>query len=237
MEAALSMGHTMSTMSTDSRLGALASVALIVFLCAAQATAFQLTSVSSSATWVHQQPPALVGALGASTGADETVKNEAEDCASPEDDDPGIPQPYLPAMDPKYSCKGPIGEGDFVISRSGEPTAEELSNEQMLKIVKIECTDLEVNTLVWKCLGYRYRFDEGAGEWQPDEVFPKWKDRFPTPPDFIGMQRVYSREVDEPSLRSNQALVRSIPAENKQNIKAALTPLGWKGYKVSSVAR
>ena len=225
--------------TTHIRIGALASAALIVFLCFAQATSFRLTSVSSSATLVHHQQkrePATLGrALGASTtGADETTKNEGEDCACPEDDAPDILQPYLPAMDPQYSSKGPIGEGDFIISRSGGPTAEELSNEQMLKIVKIECTDLEVNTLVWKCLGYR--FDEGAGdvgEWQPDEVFPKWKERFPTPPDFIGMQRVYSREVDQPSLRANQALVRSIPAENKQNIKAALTPLGWKGYKVS----
>lgn len=220
--------------TTHSRISALASVALIVFVCAAQATSFQLTSVSSSATTLvhHQPPPATRGALRASTGAGETTASiEGEDCACPEDDGPGVLQPYLPAMDPEYSSKGAIGAGDFVISRSGGPTAEELSNEQMLKIVKIECTDLEVNTLVWKCLGYR--FDEGAGEWQPDEVFPKWRERFPTPPDFIGMQRVYSREVDQPSLHANQALVRSIPAENKQNIKAALTPLGWKGYKVS----
>ena len=124
-----------------------------------------------------------------------------------------------------------MGEGKFIISRTGPPTAEEMSNEQMLKIVKIECNDLEVNTLVWKCLGYR--FNEEEEKWEPTEVFPNWKERFPDPPDFIGMQRVYSREVDQPSLRSNQALVRSIPPGNKQSLKTQLKPIGWKGYNVS----
>ena len=66
-------------------------------------------------------------------------------------------------------------------------------------------------------------------------MFPNWKERFPTPPDFIGMQRVYSREVDQASLRSNQALVRSIPADNKQSLKTQLKPLGWKGYQVRTI--
>ncbi|KAL7519822.1 hypothetical protein ACHAWX_004577 [Stephanocyclus meneghinianus] len=160
------------------------------------------------------------------------VTTAEDDCSCPptnESDGPEILKPYLPAMDPKYSVNGPVGEGNFVLSRSGPPTAEELSNEQMLKIVKIECSDLEVNTLVWKCLGYR--FDEETESWYPDEVFPKWKEKFPTPPDLIGMKRVYSREVDQASLRSNQALVRSIPVDNKQSLKKHLMPLGWKGYQ------
>jgi hypothetical protein len=133
-------------------------------------------------------------------------------------------------MDPKYPVKGPVGEGKFILSRSGPPTAEELSNEQMLQIVKLECSDLEVNTLVWKCLGYR--FNEETESWGPDEVFPNWKEKYPSPPDLIGMQRVYSREVDQASLRSNQALVRSIPVDNKQSLKQQLIPLGWTGYQV-----
>ena len=154
-----------------------------------------------------------------------------------EDDDnndgPVLLQPYLPAMDPKYSVNGPIGEGSFKISRSGGPTDEELTNEQMLAIVTSECNDLEVNTLVWKCLGYRY--NEENNEWTPSEVFPKWKERYPTPPDFIGMKRVYSKEVDQDSLTSNQSLVRSIPAEFKQSLKPTLKPLGWTGFQMKGL--
>lgn len=165
-------------------------------------------------------------------GSDGSNDKSDDDCCPPIDENgPEILQPFIPAMDPKYSVRGPVGEGKFIISRTGPPTAEEMSNEQMLKIVKIECTDLEVNTLVWKCLGYR--FNEEEEKWEPTEVFPNWKERFPDPPDFIGMQRVYSREVDQPSLRSNQALVRSIPPDNKQSLKAQLKPIGWKGYNVS----
>ena len=163
-------------------------------------------------------------------GSDGSTDDEKSD-APIDEDAPDILQPFVPAMDPKYSVRGPVGEEKFIISRTGPPTSEEISNEQMLKIVKIECTDLEVNTLVWKCLGYR--FNEEEDKWEPTEVFPNWKERFPDPPDFIGMQRVYSKEVDQPSLRSNQALVRSIPPDNKQSVKSQLKPLGWKGYTVS----
>lgn len=167
--------------------------------------------------------------LSASGSSDGSEAEGDCDCPETKSDGPDILQPYLPALDPKYSTRGSVGEEKFLLSRTGPPAAEELTNEQMLKIVKIECTDLEVNTLVWKCLGYR--FDEEGEAWTPDEVFPKWKERFPTPPDLIGMQRVYSREVDQPSLRSNQALVRSIPQDNKQSLKTHLKPLGWKGYQ------
>jgi hypothetical protein len=100
---------------------------------------------------------------------------------------PELLQPFLPAADPKWSCRGPVGEGTFVLRREGGPTAEELSNENIIKIVRIECSDLEVNTLVWKCLGYRFEGDE----WTAAECFPNWREKHPTPPDFIGMQRMY----------------------------------------------
>jgi hypothetical protein len=58
---------------------------------------------------------------------------------------PDILLPYPPAADPMYPVRGPVGLGDFVISRSGEPTTEELSNENLLRILKIKCTDLEVS--------------------------------------------------------------------------------------------
>lgn len=211
-------------------LGVAAPTALIFALCIKQSVSFQIHSpptATKRTQYLDLSPTRSIGKLFASTDVDS--KNE-EDCdCSDTADGPDILQPYLPAMDPKYSVRGPVGEGKFIISRSGPPTAEELSNEQMLQIVKLDCTDLEVNTLVWKCLGYRFNEEDEA--WTPDEVFPKWKERFPDPPDFIGMQRLYSREVDQPSLRSNQALVRSIPADNKQSLKAQLKPMGWKGYQ------
>ena len=59
---------------------------------------------------------------------------------------PDILLPFLPAADPKYSVRGPVGDGDFICTRSGGPTADELSNENIIKIVRIECSDLEVGT-------------------------------------------------------------------------------------------
>ena len=146
---------------------------------------------------------------------------------------PDILVPFPAAADPKYMCEGPVGQGDFVISRTGGPLVEELANENLLRILKIKCTDLEANTLVWKCLGYR--FDESAGEWTAAEVFPKWKERFPSPPDLIGMQRTYSKEIDQVVLKANQHLVRSVPVDNKQSLKVHLKPLGFTGYQVCTI--
>ena len=104
------------------------------------------------------------------------------------DGGPLILQPFPPAMDPRYLVHGPVGEGTFILSRSGPPTHEELSNEQILLIVRDGiATDLEVNTLVWKCLGYW--FDNSNEQWEATEVFPNWKERFTNPPDLIGMRR------------------------------------------------
>lgn len=151
-------------------------------------------------------------------------------CDEPKPGLPPPPTPFVEALDPKYKCTGPVGQGSFVVSRTGGPTKEELSNENLYKILMIECTDLEVNTVVWKCLGYR--FDEEKQEWTAAEVFPNWKEKYPNPPDLIGMARIYSKEVDQPSLKANQSLVRSVPVDNKQSLKTHLKPLGFTGYKV-----
>lgn len=200
---------------------------LLLALCIPGSVSFQTPSPLATASRSHRTQPSPIRQLASSS--DDETKEDCDCSDTTNDDGPDLLQPYLPAMDPNYSARGPVGEGKFILSRSGPPTAEELSNEQMLQIIKIDCNDLEVNTLVWKCLGYR--FNEENELWSPDEVFPKWKERFPDPPDLIGMQRVYSREVDQPSLRSNQALVRSVPGDNKQSLKTHLTPLGWKGYQ------
>jgi len=146
---------------------------------------------------------------------------------------PDILQPFLPAADHKYFVRGSIGDGDFVVFRAGSPTADELSNENLLRILKIECSDLEVNTLVWKCMGYR--FDPEKELWNSDECFPKWREKFVVPPDLIGMRRIYSKEVDQPSLKANQALVRSVPVDNKQSLKTHLKPYGFRGYKYAEL--
>lgn len=144
---------------------------------------------------------------------------------------PEILSPFPPAADPEWMNKGPVGESEFIVSREGGPTDAELANENILKIVLLECSDLEVNTLCWKCLGYRFE----DGKWSAAKCFPNWKEKYPTPPDFIGMQRIYSQEIDKPSLRSNQSLVRSIPADNKQSLKEHMKPLGWKGFQYSEL--
>lgn len=168
----------------------------------------------------------------ASSETSSSPSSKAEDCGCDEQK-PGLPPPLTPfmeALDPKYKCTGPVGQGSFVVSRTGGPTKEELSNENLYKILMIECSDLEVNTVVWKCLGYR--FDEEKQEWTAAEVFPNWREKYPTPPDLIGMARIYSKEVDQPSLKANQSLVRSVPVDNKQSLKTHLKPLGFTGYKV-----
>lgn len=117
------------------------------------------------------------------------VTDDASDVAAPKPQvKPDILKPFLPAADPMWMCRGPVGNEDFVLSREGGATVAELANENVLKIVRMECSDLEVNTLVWKCLGYR--FSSEMGEWTVSECFPSWGERYPTPPDFIGMQRM-----------------------------------------------
>jgi hypothetical protein len=49
------------------------------------------------------------------------------------------------------------------------------------------------------------------------------------PPDLIGMRRDYSKEIDSPSLQSNQMIVvKSIPMEFTQSLKTAI---GLEGYQ------
>ena len=62
------------------------------------------------------------------------------------------PKPFIPAMDPMYSVRGEVGKGNFLLSRGGGPTIEELSNENLIKIVLIECSDLEVSMTVHELL-------------------------------------------------------------------------------------
>ena len=46
-----------------------------------------------------------------------------------------ILDPFLEAANPNYINQGPVGEGEFVVTRTGGPRKEELTNENMLRIV------------------------------------------------------------------------------------------------------
>lgn len=157
----------------------------------------------------------------------------------------------MEAADPDYFNSGCIdgnadNDGDaFVVSRWGGPTAEELTSENLVRIVarRSNVTDLQVNTLAWKCLGYRFVTDDddsnsnaSNGRWTAQSVFPKWKERYPTPPDLIGMQRVYTKEIDGELIKNNQRLSVSVPLANKQSLKTLLKePYGFSGYKMSEL--
>mmetsp|Transcript_1029 Transcript_1029/g.2842 ORF Transcript_1029/g.2842 Transcript_1029/m.2842 type:complete len:249 (-) Transcript_1029:63-809(-) len=134
---------------------------------------------------------------------------------------------------PKF---GPHTEGFVVGGVGDEVTAEELSNANMLRIVRQESTDRQVNLLLWRCLGYRGTVgaDEKV-EWNQDNVFPKWKGRFATPPDFIGEKRVYSPDIDKDVMEANRALVRTIPMAHKQSLKTHLKPEGFPGFKLKEL--
>jgi len=116
---------------------------------------------------------------------------------------------------------------------AGAPAPKDLSDEVMLSIVLQEMSDADVNSLVWKYLGYKTADD---GSWDSSAVFPKWAAKYPEPPDLVGVTRTYSREVDEPVLRAVQALQKSVPTEHKDNLRAFLAPLGWTGYKMNAPA-
>ena len=135
---------------------------------------------------------------------------------------PRCASPRLMAIERK---KGP--------NTAGAPPPADLLDEELLKIVKLENTDAEVNNLVWKYLGYRK--DEASGEWDASAVFPKWAAKYPQPPDLVGVTRTYTREVDEPVLRAVQSLQRSIATEHKDNLKAFLIPLGWAGFSLKGL--
>ena len=144
-----------------------------------------------------------------------------------------------PATAPAASAVAPPELPPFVLrAPSEEADDDELTNENIGCLVWERCSDDEVNRLVWKCLGYRRA--EGAPDdapWENDAVFPKWRARFPQPPDLVGVTRVYSPDVDEPVLRANQALHRSIPMAHKDGIRENLRaePVRFLGFKLEGL--
>ncbi|KAJ1635700.1 hypothetical protein T492DRAFT_964259 [Pavlovales sp. CCMP2436] len=130
----------------------------------------------------------------------------------------------------RIACADALDEARRIGAHVG---LDELSNERLLSIVQLETTDVETNELVWRCLGYRRDVEGGA--WDSSGAFAKFREKFPQPPDLIGITRTYSKEVDEPVLRANQALHRSIPMAYKQGLKTQLRPLGFTGFKLANL--
>uniref|UniRef100_A0A7R9UFG3 Uncharacterized protein n=1 Tax=Pinguiococcus pyrenoidosus TaxID=172671 RepID=A0A7R9UFG3_9STRA len=131
--------------------------------------------------------------------------------------------------------RGPHTEGFIVGGPSEDVTLEELSNENLLRIIRQESTDRDVNMLVWRCLGYRGVETSDGVEWTGDKVFPKWKVNFPLPPDVIGESRTYMPQIDKPVMEANRALVRTIPMAHKQSLKKYLRPAGFPGFKLKEL--
>ena len=132
-----------------------------------------------------------------------------------------------------FCCADPVRRATGWVQDEPDEAPDDISNENILRIVLSETTDEETNALVWKYLGYRY--DEETGEWDASAVFPKWAKKYPQPPDLIGVTRTYERAVDEPVLRAVQALQRSVPTEHKDNLRQELRPLGWAGFKMAGL--
>jgi tRNA 2-selenouridine synthase len=133
---------------------------------------------------------------------------------------------HKPSKQPLTVMHASLREGE-----SDGVSADELTNEEIVKFVREEITDQEVNELVWRFLGYR-RID---GAWNAENVFPKWAAKYPQPPDLIGVTRTYSKDVDEVVLRANQALVASIPMKYKGGIKEHLRKVGWTGFMLEGL--
>ena len=108
------------------------------------------------------------------------------------------------------------------------PAPADISDQVLVSIVKQQLPDDQVNALVWKYLGYKKSAD---GSWDNSAVFPKWRERFPLPPDLIGHDDKASYNQEDGSIKAAvQALQQSVPKEHKQRLKPTLTPLGWSGF-------
>ncbi|CAN0217073.1 unnamed protein product [Ectocarpus sp. 8 AP-2014] len=153
--------------------------------------------------------PTLPSAASRPARASTTTAAAPEGDASTQEGTTATPPPSLDRSAPlSFIAKNNVNfDGDFLSNREGEPTAEELSNENLIKIVAEKSTDEEVNVIVWKCLGYRY--DAGEDAWKAVKVFPRWEAMYPEPPDLLGVTRVYEKSVDKPVLKAVQhALAR-----------------------------
>jgi len=120
-----------------------------------------------------------------------------------------------------------------LVDKVGPVTAAELIDENLLKIVDLSASDEDCNILGWKCLGYHFSEEEGV--WKADQVFPKWRAKYPKPVDLIGVTRIYDPKVDMPVRKASIDLMRSIPGDFKGGIRTLQATVGFNGFKVNEL--
>lgn len=135
---------------------ALLAAAALLLACAWTSEAFLLPATSPQQQR-QQRPTTVVGhprrpSLAARRAA--AAAGEADGGSS------SVPPPpfAMPTErgDGGFVVEGPLSERKdrFIVDITvAEPTAAELAEENVVKIVKQQCTDEEVNMLAWKCLG------------------------------------------------------------------------------------
>eukprot|EP00667_Euglena_gracilis_P008361 EG_transcript_8462 len=74
-------------------------------------------------------------------------------------------------------------------------TAEELTDSRLMELL-LHKRDEELNILVWKCLGYRYVCCGAGFCWDTSNVFPKWRYKYPQPPDLVGISGDTSKTIE-----------------------------------------
>jgi hypothetical protein len=135
----------------------------------------------------------------------------------------------------KASCEDSNTKNSTLLLRLNQPLSiDEISNNNLIKIVNLECSDDECNMLTWKCLGYKY--NTGLNKFELSEkVFPKWASKYPIPPDLIGITKIYSDPaIDRPVRDASMDLMRSIPKDFKGGVRN-LESEGFRGYKLSEL--
>lgn len=131
-------------------------------------------------------------------------------------------------------CEDGKNFSSFLLNLEKPISLEELADSNIVKIVNLECTDIQCNQLCWKCLGYIYDSEEAQFKLS-DKVFPKWALKYPTPPDVIGVTRVYSDPAVDRLVRdANMNLMRSVPRDFKGGVKS-LEKVGFKLYKLNEL--
>lgn len=132
------------------------------------------------------------------------------------------------------SCGGAElhGPTSSFIEKEGQVNDEDLVDINLVKIVKEETTDIDTNVLLWKCLGYTYCAE--TQEWGNENCFPKWRAKFPEPPDLIGITRKYDPETDRKVRNASMDLMRSIPRTFKGGIRT-LQSVGFQGFKLKEL--
>jgi hypothetical protein len=131
------------------------------------------------------------------------------------------------------ACDKNEGKSTLLIQLDGPVLADEITNQNLIKIVNLQCSDVECNNLVWKALGYGYDAASDKFVLTPN-VFPKWATKYPEPPDLIGVTRNYSPEVDKECRDASMNLMRSIPRDYKGGVRE-LEKEGFRGYKLKEL--